>query len=153
MADLLERSTHILEPHEFDNLLYVRKVLETGRLADVEEAIRPIDYETDRVISVGASIGTKLVSVASLERDIQYPTSFEMSKVATLLMYRRMGFGEMTVRRLILEAKERGAERIMLNSRLGNAQRLYSRVGFEPVGEAFICNQGIYNQRMKLEVE
>jgi ribosomal-protein-alanine N-acetyltransferase len=59
----------------------------------------------------------------------------ELLLIAVLPQYRRAGIAARLLEQLLSDARERGADRLMLEMRRGNpAESLYLRYGFVPVG-------------------
>jgi ribosomal-protein-alanine N-acetyltransferase len=64
------------------------------------------------------------------------PGEEELLLIAVTPLHRRQGLGELLINRLKIEARARGASRIYLEMRHNNpAERLYRKVGFEPIGK------------------
>lgn len=60
----------------------------------------------------------------------------ELLLIAVLPDHRRRGLGEVLIRKLFENARERGTDRIFLEMRQGNpAVHLYEKVGFTPIGK------------------
>lgn len=64
------------------------------------------------------------------------PGEEELLLIAVIPEYRERGLGKLLIEKLFEAASTRGSDRIYLEMRRGNpAVHLYSKLGFEPIGE------------------
>jgi [ribosomal protein S18]-alanine N-acetyltransferase len=86
-----------------------------------------------------AEAGKELLGTVSLRQTIGSPTAMHLFALEVATERRGKGIGSAIITYVIEEAKRRGCRRVYLEVRTDNpARRLYHRLGFRRVGQAFV---------------
>jgi predicted GNAT family N-acyltransferase len=139
------------DPALAEQVVAVRQRLDEERETPQELELRAIDTYPELTIHAGAFVGDLLVSVGSLE--IEEDGVFKGTKFVTRKEYENNAMATKVMLVLLSHVyRRRGARMVYLESRLGKAKNVYEKVGFRAVGSEFLNTDGVWNQRMELEV-